>query len=122
MPITQDDPEITLTTDASNLGWGAVCSDTETGGLWDLEEQQHHINYLELKDVLLDLESLCSNVQNKHIRVQSDNTTTVAYLKAMGGIKSYDCNDAAFQIWDWCSQRAVWLSASNIPGNKNVRH
>ena len=39
MPITQDDPEITLTTDASNLGWGAVCSDTKTGGFGDLEEQ-----------------------------------------------------------------------------------
>ena len=26
----------------------------------------------------------------------------------------------AFQIWDWCSQRHVWLSASHIPGSENV--
>lgn len=120
MPITQDNPELTLTTDASNLGWGAVSLDNKTGGYWNLEEQQHHINYLEMKAVLLGLQSLCSNVSNKHIRIQSDNTTTVAYLNAMGGIKSQDCNDMAFQIWDWCSQRNIWLSASHIPGSKNV--
>ena len=88
MPITQDKPDFILTTDASKIGWGAVCSDHKTGGCWDLDEQQYHINYLESKAVLLGLKSLCSGAQNKHIRIQSDNTTTVAYLNAMGGIKS----------------------------------
>ena len=100
MPITQDKPDFVLTTDTSKIGWGAVCGDDKTGGCWDLDEQQYHINYLESKAVLLGLKSLCSETQNKHIRIQSDNTTTVAYLNAMSGIKSLNCNDMAVQIWE----------------------
>ena len=120
MPITQDKPDFVLTTDTSKIGWGAVCGDNKTGGCWDLDEQQYHINYLESKAVLLGLKSLCSETQNKHIRIQSDNTTTVAYLNAMGGIKSLNCNDMAVQIWECCSLRNIWISASHIPGSKNV--
>ncbi len=61
--------------------------DNHTGGLWNSQEQQHHINYLELKAVSLGLQSLCSDVTNKHIRILTDNTTTVAYINAMGGIR-----------------------------------
>ncbi|CAH3107097.1 unnamed protein product [Pocillopora meandrina] len=53
MPITQDKPDFVLTTDTSKIGWGAVCGDNKTGGCWDLDEQQYHINYLESKAVLL---------------------------------------------------------------------
>lgn len=93
-----DKPDFILTTDASKIGWGAVCCDHKTGGCWDLDEQQYHINYLESKAVLLGLKSLCSGTQNKHIRIQSDNTT---HLNATGGIKSLNCNDMAIQIWEW---------------------
>ena len=65
-PIVQEDPDLTLTTDASTRGWGAVFGVQKTGGLWSLEEQAVHINYLELKAVLLGLKSLLSNVHNKH--------------------------------------------------------
>ena len=42
------------------------------------------------------------------------------FLNAMGGIKSLNCNDMAVQIWEWCSLRNIWISASHIPGSKNV--
>ena len=118
--IMPTDPDLTLTTDASNTGWGAVQGGQKTGGLWDLEEQAFHINYLELKAVLLGLKSLCASIFNKHIRIQSDNTTTVAYVNAMGGIKSAVCNELAQQIWQWCREREIWLSACHIPGSTNV--
>ncbi|CAH3179081.1 unnamed protein product, partial [Porites lobata] len=38
----------------------------------------------------------------------------------MDGIKSLNCNDMAIQIWEWCSQRNIWISASHIPGSINV--
>ena len=120
-PIRYKHPDLTLTTDASTRSWGAVTSDNRTGGLWNLQEQQHHINYLELKAVLLGLQSLCSDVLNKHIRILSDNTTTVAYINAMGGIRSNKCNEIASEIWAWCSARQnVWISAAHIPGSVNV--
>ena len=46
--ITHGQPSNTLTTDASQDGWGAVYNDTSTGGFWSDEEKSHHINYLEL--------------------------------------------------------------------------
>ena len=118
--IIQRDPDLTLTTDASTRGWGAVHGVQRTGGLWSWEEQGFHINYLELKAVLLGLKSLLSNAHNKHIRIQSDNTTTVAYVNNMGGIKSTACNDMAQEIWLCCVKREIWLSACHIPGSTNV--
>ena len=51
-----------------------------------MEEQGFHINYLELKAIWLGLKSLCNNLKQKHIRIQSDNTTAIAYINAMAGI------------------------------------
>ena len=41
-------------------------------GFWNYEEQRNHINYLELKAVLLGLQSLCVDCSGRHILVQSD--------------------------------------------------
>ena len=108
-------PDIMLTTDASTKGWGAVLGRNKTGGLWDKDEREYHINYLEMKAVILGLQSLCGNITQKHIRILSDNTTTVAYINAMGGVKSQRCNEMAQQIWNWCIKRDIWLSACHIP-------
>ena len=120
-PLSHGNPDLTLTTDASNVGWGAVCGDTSTGVFWSLEEQSYHINFLELKAVLLGLISLRGAFSEKHVLVQSDNTTTVAYLNAMGGIKSTPCNEMATMIRDWCLKHNIWLSATHIPGSKNIQ-
>ena len=119
--ISHGNPDLILTTDASNAGWGAVCGNTSTGGLWSIEEQNNHINYLELKAVLLGLRSLCYTFTEKHILVQSDNTTAVAYIKAMGGIKSMSCDNMATAIWEWCISRNIWLRATHIPGSENTQ-
>lgn len=87
------DPDLTLTTDASGSGWGQYRRAKKTGGLWDLEEQAFHVTYLELTAVPLSLKFLCATISDKHIPIQSDNTITVAYVNAMGGIKSANCND-----------------------------
>ena len=119
--LLTSNPDLILTTDASLLGWGAVLNGMKTGGHWSAEEQGFHINYLEMKAVLLGLKSLCPNAHDTHICVQSDNTTTVTYINAMGGIKTETCNDMALQIWEWCIARQIWLSARHIPGSQNIQ-
>ena len=42
-------------TDASNEGWGAHLGDSTTRGVWSKPESRLHINFLELKAVLLAL-------------------------------------------------------------------
>ena len=73
-----------------------------------------------MRAVLLGLRSLCKHVSKQHVRVQCDNTTAIAYINAMGGIKSKECDNLAKQIWEWCLAQDVWLCACHIPGSQNV--
>ena len=75
---------------------------------------------MELKAILFAWQSLCKEVTHDHIRVMTDNTTAVAYVRNMGGSHSLPCNDIARQIWEWCVPRNIWLSVSYIPGEINV--
>ena len=110
----------TLYTDGSTQGWGACLNDTTTGGRWSSTEERHHINYLELKAILLGLQSLCKEVTHDHIRVMTYNTTAVAHVRNTGGSHSLPCNDITRQIWEWCLPRNIWVSISHIPVEINV--
>ena len=66
------------------------------------------------------LHSLCSHIQNAHVLLQTDNTTTVAYIRNMGGTHSSVCNSVARDIWLWCKERKIWLTVTHIPGIDNV--
>ena len=117
-------PDITLYTDASEQGWGAFCVQSSgftslAGTRWTFVEAQDHINVLELQAVYFGLQSL-TPFSDTHIAVLSDNTTAVAYLRNMGGVRSRRCNDVAKDIWQWCEERNIWLTPSFIPGILNV--
>ena len=73
--MTRDAPLYTLTTDASNEGWGAVYGNQSTGGLWSSAEKNHHINYLELLAAFLGLKAFCSSHRDMHLSLKLDNTT-----------------------------------------------
>ena len=107
--------ETTISTDASLLGWGASMPNKTTGGRWSPTEATLHINVLELKAVLLGLQSLCKDKQDCHIKILCDNTTAVSYLRNMGGTHSRECNDIAKEIWLWCIARNIYLTAAQIP-------
>ena len=73
-----------MSTDASLLGWGDVSEGRPAGGRWGPGEITH-INVLELKAVLLGLQSLC-RVTNSHVLVKTDSTTALWYIRQMGGV------------------------------------
>ena len=77
-------PDVTLTSGASLKGWGTASWTACTHGLWSEVETTYHINVLELLSVELGLRSLLIDCQNQHIRVVSDNTTTVTDVNCMG--------------------------------------
>ena len=81
--VTQN-PDVTIFTDASLLGWGITDGNKPSGGRWHSAEIKN-INFLELKVII---HTYCSNNTFKHVRVMCDNTTAVSYINHMGGIKS----------------------------------
>ena len=118
--IQQRDPDITLTSDASNTGWGCTCLQERSGGEWLPEEREFHINYLELKAAWFALKCFDKQVEGKHTRIMIDNTTAVACINHMGTSHSDACNLMTSMIWQWCINHKVWLSAAHIPGKENT--
>ena len=118
--IDHGKPQVFIHTDTSQVGWGATLSTAKTQGLWTSHEAQSHINTLELLAIKFGLQSLLNDSRNTHIRIQSDNTTAIAYITEMGECHSAACNSVAQDIWDWAILRHNWLSASFIPGKQNV--
>ena len=112
-------PEIEICTDASTEGWGAHRGSLAVGGRWKEGEMESHINVLELKAILFGLKSLCPD-KDAYVSVLTDNTTALAYVKNMGGVKSPECNEVAKEIWSWCEEQENWVSIAHIPGVLNV--
>ena len=117
--IDISDPDVLIFADASQEGWGASCEDQSIGGRWDDEEILLHINVLELKAIYYALRSFCKK-DNLHIEIMTDNTTALAYVKHMGGVRSIQCNEQAQLIWAWIEEHSSWLTISHIPGVENV--
>ena len=79
-------PDLEIHTDACLTGWGAKVGDARTGGHWAHAELDH-INCLELKAILLSLQSLCKHCEQTHIRLRSDNSTAIACINRCGSTK-----------------------------------
>ena len=92
--IRQNAIDIQLQTDVSLKGRGAECN-LSIGGRRTVEESKNHINYLELLDIFLGLKAFFKRDEDKHIRIKSDNSTTVAYINNMGGMTSDLLNELA---------------------------
>jgi len=116
-------PEIdyTIFTDASNEGWGAHNQDITINGRWNEEEKKLHINELELTAIYFSLLSFLKNNKTyKHVRIMSDNATSIAYINNKGGCKSEYCNNMSQRIWEFCIERGLHVSAAHIPGTHNI--
>jgi hypothetical protein len=88
-PVNRGTPSISLTTDASFVGWGAEFNGQSTGGNWSLSElETANINFLELQAVYLGLGCFLEEFYDKHVKIFSDNSTAVAYINNFGGTKS----------------------------------
>ena len=95
--INHRPPKMVIITDTSLSGWGAVCDDMRIRSRWSLAEVGYHINYLELLAIFHALRAFCKDSTDTHVQIKSDNTSAIACLNNMGGIKSSLSNDLAKQ-------------------------
>ena len=107
--FVQRPPDITVTTDASAVGWGAVCLTHRLSGRWSVQESRDHINLLELKAVVLALQGFEHLVVGRSVLIQSDNNTVVAYINRQGGTHSIPLCMMVLSLWEWCILKGMHL-------------
>ena len=111
--IAHGKPNLTITTDTSKTGWGAVCGHISTGGHWSHMEAHNHINILELVAAYLGMQTFAKRKTNSHIRIKIDNTTAVSVINRMGTSHSTACNAIGKNIWEWGVNQNIWMSAAH---------
>jgi len=99
--LVQQKETIVIKSDASLQGWGAVCSGTRTGGPWSKEEQEMHINCLELLAATLAVQSFLKDQEGVSILLQLNNQTAAAYINNLGGTVSPRLTNLAKDLWMW---------------------
>ncbi|XP_068703769.1 uncharacterized protein [Montipora foliosa] len=111
--------DIYIQSDASLIGWGAVSGSLSASGRWSQSESKRHINYLELLASFHALQCFVFNSRSIHVRLALDNSTAVAYINNMGGVRSPLLDSLSKSIWEWCKLRDIFISAQHIPGKVN---
>lgn len=91
-------------------------------GMWKLDEanMKSNINILELRAVFLGLKCFISVLKYKHVKVEIDNSATVAYINNMGGTYSLMCHNEARNIWYVAKINGICLTAVHLAGKRNV--
>ena len=120
VPLHTPLPQRVLFSDASNFGWGAHLDDRHLAGLWTNHQRSHHINWLELKAVWLGLVGCQDLIQNQPVLVRTDNSAVVSYINHQGGTRSLDMCSLTLEMFRWCAQRSISLSAHHLAGRLNV--
>ena len=115
-PIVQSPPTMIIESDASNSGWGACSNNLATGGQWSASETLLHINAKELLAAFLALQTFARDKTDTHIRLKIDNITAVYFINRKGGTHSKILMDITSQMWGWCMERKIYISAEHLPG------
>ena len=120
--LTSFSPTHQMETDASLAGWGAFAnSESFTQGKWSNSESRLHINCLELKAVILGIQSLFSSSTPISLLVRCDNISAVRYINHKGGTKSKNLCALSLYLWDYCISHNIQLRAVYYRGSDNIR-
>ena len=96
--IHVSDPDITIYTNSSTLGWSVTDGNNPSGVRWKADEI-NHINLLKLKAIFIGVQTYCQEKNHKHVRVMTDNITPISHVNNKGGIKSDFFNETAKELW-----------------------
>ena len=119
-PLHEIPFDVTLYTDASLSGWAGVLSTGSTvSGQWSSEESKLHINYLELKAILICFKSLTYLLENKNIQICCDNFSAVSFINKKGGTHSKLLCQLTLEFWSYLINNNITCSATHIPGSEN---
>ena len=79
---------------------------------------EFHINAKELLVAKFSLKTFVK-VSDTHVKLLSDNTTTVHAINNMHSNKSELFHSNIPEIWAWAQDKHIWITASYFPGKEN---
>ena len=117
-----------LTTDASSHGWGGWWRrvgfkprrEDEARGFFTREESRMSSNSRELHAVLYSMMAAAPRLRNSVVLVETDNSTTKAYVNHLGG-RSKFLSSVAHRLWLVTNKYGITLRAVHRPGVENRR-
>ena len=77
--------DVVIETDTSKTGWGAFCQGILTGGCWNAQEAELHINSLEMLAAFYAIKAFIKDSQGISVLLHMDNMSVVTYVNRMGG-------------------------------------
>ena len=121
-PLKISPSEMIIYTDAStSQGWGVHMEGCpSTGGIWSIEEQQLHINILELLAVEIALRTFLRIRHADSIHIRNRQVRCPHLPSEDGGTKSPELCEISTRIWEFLMDRGTTLTASWIPSVLNV--
>ena len=84
-------------------------------GVFSTTEMKKH----QLKAILFSLKALTKGLKKVHIKVLTDNSTTVACINKLGTSRSQGCDSVTKEISN-SANSAIWLSARHLPEKQNT--
>ena len=114
-------PDLSLYSDASDVGWGAIVGENQVSGVWTPSQRELSINLREMMAVQKGLLEFGSLLRGKTIALFCDNVTTVAYLRRLGGTRSQVLFLKAREILLWVESMEITLLPQLIQGSLNTR-
>ncbi|XP_045538606.1 uncharacterized protein LOC123722104 [Papilio machaon] len=112
-------PRHYLTTDASDLGWGAILDNQKLQGCWTHSQQRLHCNQKEMLAILNVLNLRGKSLASKGLLIQSDNSSVIAYLRNEGGTKSVALTKLTKKVYQILDLYNIRISVYHIPGSYN---
>ena len=89
-----------------------------TGSQFSSNEQQLHINVFEPLAAFFGIKTF-AKMSDAHVKILSDNTTTVYGIDKMGWNNFNTCYKIICDIWDWAEQNNIWITSAIVAGKHN---
>lgn len=97
-PFRVPPPSISVSTDASLLGWGGHCNGGTVSGDWSHLRVLPHINVLEFLAVIYVLHHFAIRFVRRSVLILTDNVTVAAHINRQGGTRSAPLDRLAAQL------------------------